>query len=266
MKLIKTEECPICKMETGLVSKSGFKYNKSYVCRNCAKKLTALGITIFNIKKYTIDELRLKIGISSNIEEKSKIEINQFNAERKIGNYIYFDNTNKKFAFPVKIMNGLINDLTVYSYYEILDYELLEDGNTVCNGGIGKALIGGAILGRTGAIIASNSSRKQKEICTNLQIKITLNNIAIPVVYINIITTKVKKDSSLYKKQYSTAQEILSILNIICTPDKAEINNKVNLDSTFSSADEIIKYKQLLDNGIISQAEFDQKKEQLLKL
>lgn len=36
--------------------------------------------------------------------------------------------------------------------------------------------------------------------------------------------------------------------------------------TSFSSADEILKYKQLLDSGIITQEEFDAKKKQLLNI
>ena len=42
------------------------------------------------------------------------------------------------------------------------------------------------------------------------------------------------------------------------------INNKQY--SEIGQADEIIKYKQLLDSGVITQDEFDQKKKQLLNL
>ena len=44
--------------------------------------------------------------------------------------------------------------------------------------------------------------------------------------------------------------------------------NTVSSDdaSSVSSADEIMKYKQLLDNGIISEEEFEAKKRQILDL
>jgi len=39
-------------------------------------------------------------------------------------------------------------------------------------------------------------------------------------------------------------------------------NNKV--DNAISQADELLKFKKLLDDGVITQQEFDNKKEQLL--
>ena len=46
-----------------------------------------------------------------------------------------------------------------------------------------------------------------------------------------------------------------------------KINNKIANNSTaISGADEILKYKELLDQGILTQEEFDAKKKQLLVL
>lgn len=48
--------------------------------------------------------------------------------------------------------------------------------------------------------------------------------------------------------------------------DIANINAQQNGQSTISSADELKKYKELLDMGVITQEEFDAKKKQLLDL
>ena len=45
--------------------------------------------------------------------------------------------------------------------------------------------------------------------------------------------------------------------------NKQESNNSTNI--AISSADEIRKYKELLDDGIITQAEFEDKKRKLLQ-
>ena len=49
---------------------------------------------------------------------------------------------------------------------------------------------------------------------------------------------------------------------------KREMNSSVPHNSSnfgYSTADEIKKYKELLDQGVITEAEFNRKKEQLLK-
>ena len=53
--------------------------------------------------------------------------------------------------------------------------------------------------------------------------------------------------------------EIKSILEIICNSDK-------KASASYSVADEIMKYKKLLDMGVITQEEFEAKKRQLMGL
>lgn len=48
-------------------------------------------------------------------------------------------------------------------------------------------------------------------------------------------------------------------------PDKNR-KSENNIEQIQSAADEIKKYKELLDQGIITQEEFETKKQQLLKL
>lgn len=48
--------------------------------------------------------------------------------------------------------------------------------------------------------------------------------------------------------------------------EKNEVKANVNQSQPISAADEIMKFKQLLDNGIINQDEFDKKKNELLNI
>ncbi|WP_234015346.1 SHOCT domain-containing protein, partial [Staphylococcus aureus] len=56
-----------------------------------------------------------------------------------------------------------------------------------------------------------------------------------------------------------TIQEQISIRESSMKPSNSE-------KMSFSVADELIKYKELLDVGVISQEEFDKKKQQLLDI
>ncbi|WP_131038018.1 SHOCT domain-containing protein, partial [Clostridioides difficile] len=95
------------------------------------------------------------------------------------------------------------------------------------------------------------------------KIKITVKDINNPIEYINLINSKVKTNSSIYQKAFSDAQEILSILSIITKYNVME-DKKKSISS--STADEILKYKNLLDMEAITQEEFDAKKKELLNL
>lgn len=71
-----------------------------------------------------------------------------------------------------------------------------------------------------------------------------------------------KKSGSIYKSASSIAQDIISILEIISHENEVSKNSS----SSDSIAEEIKKYKELLDIGAITQEEFDAKKKQLLQL
>lgn len=67
-----------------------------------------------------------------------------------------------------------------------------------------------------------------------------------------------------YKNANEYAQEVFNTLYKAFNDFKEK--DEVNDNNTISSADEILKYKKLLDEGIITQEEFDAKKKQLLGL
>lgn len=98
------------------------------------------------------------------------------------------------------------------------------------------------------------------------KIHISSNNINSPTEYIKFISTPVMKNSMAYKIAVKNAQEVLSMLQFICSQkesgrkDDSKKESKVEL----SNADEIRQYKQLLDDGIITEEEFNVKKKQLL--
>ncbi|MFI3206644.1 MAG: SHOCT domain-containing protein, partial [Clostridia bacterium] len=266
MGLFKTENCPICGLQTGAFSKSSAKYDGLFVCQDCAKKLSVNGISLLKLKKFPLEELKGMVGASQQTEQEHQEEIALFNAKKRVGNFIHFDDMNKKFAIPKTGLSGKIKDLRIYNYTDLIDYELIEDGNSISKGGVGRALVGGALFGGVGAIVGGSTGHKRKNTCSKLQIKITMNNIESPTVYINFIEAETKKDGFLYKQVYSQAQEALSILNIITQPIKTDLEPTTKSNTTTSSADEILKFKQLLDSGIISQEEFETKKQQLLGL
>lgn len=100
------------------------------------------------------------------------------------------------------------------------------------------------------------------------EMSITVNNINAPAEYIKLISSTVDKKSSLYKAAYQNAQEILSLLQLICS--QRETDNPIGSTNTpvqdVSAADEIRKFKALMEEGIITEEEFLAKKKQLLGL
>ncbi len=263
MSIFKTEDCPICGKPTGAMAKSSAKYNGKYVCQDCAKKLAANKILLIKLKKYPLEELQKIVSAETEKREEHEAEVEAFSATKEIGKFIQFDDVNKKFAVPKTSLTGKIRDMKIFDYSSIVEYELLEDGNSIEKGGVGRAIVGGALFGGVGAVVGAATGHKHKSTCSKLQIKITLNDISTPVVYVNFIEAETKKNGILYKTVYPLAQEALSVLSIIT---KSQEQTTPSGAEGFSEADEILKFKELLDEGIITQEEFDLKKKQLLGL
>ena len=153
----------------------------------------------------------------------------------------------------------------VRKFDDIADYELIDDGETVISGGFGKAVAGGVLFGVAGAMIGgATAKKKQTPVCTDLKIKITLKDINDPVVYIPFVTGQMKRSGTIFKMLMNNAQECLSLLQIMC--DTSASQEPVQSAPVASAADEIMKFKGLLDAGVITQEEFDAKKKQLLGL
>lgn len=269
MGFFKTEDCPICGKLIGAFSKSSVRYNDKFICSDCVRKLLAEGTLLTKLKQQedvSLEELQRIVNTPEQLQEQHKLDMSSFNPTKQISIFIYFDDKNKKFAIPKVSFSGTVQDMQIYNYSDILDYELIEDGNSISKGGIGRALVGGMLFGGVGAIVGGSTGHKQRATCSKLQIKITLNNMTTPVVYVNFIETETKKDSRLYKMSFAQAQETMSLLNIICQSIKTqETPNSVQI-TTPSLADELIKFKQLLDTGAITQEEFEAIKKQLLNL
>lgn len=102
------------------------------------------------------------------------------------------------------------------NYSDLLNYELLEDDSLVTSGGIGQALIGGAIFGGFGAIAGGiTANRIQKKKIESLYIKVTTNNLSFPCCLIPLVTKPIKTNSKEYQQAFNLAHQILSTLDII---------------------------------------------------
>lgn len=123
-------------------------------------------------------------------------------------------------------------------------------------------MVGGAAFGAVGALVGASVGKRTSSLnCTSMRIKITLNSVDTPVEYINLLQMKGSKSSAAYKKATEQAKEILALLQVMTHTKEAS-----GASGTESAADEIMKYKQLLDAGAITVEEFEAKKRQLLGL
>lgn len=247
-------KCAICEKDVGL---NRYQLEKDvWMCPACFKDAGGMK-NYLKLKSMSIEQIKELIR-----EREQKLE--KFHITKRIGTYFCVDEINKQWMIPIGTISGNIKDATIYNYNDIVSFELIEDGSSISKGGIGKAIAGGILFGGAGAIVGGVTGKKKiKNVCSKLQIKITVNDTEKPVEYINLINIETKKDGFVYKTAYSTAQEILSILEIICNENKNE-NEEQQQSEIKSVADEILKFKNLLDCGAITQEEFDKKKKELL--
>ena len=118
-------------------------------------------------------------------------------------------------------------------------------------GTISHAIVGGIIAGNVGAIIGSNTAKQNS-------IKV------VDHICILIITNPEMKEHMIHipSNQATNSDKIISMLDMI--KKQANAQNITNLAT--SVADEIKKYKELLDIGAITIEEYEQKKKQLLNI
>lgn len=249
--------CVFCGKKTGMLHGRYVLADGSLVCRDCISKS---GLVPSAATELTADVLQ------QHIDEWTAF-CNAYKPTKKV--YGTFDVDENHRAFRLWT-NGA---LKVYRYENLLSFDLMEDGDTVSSGGLGRAAVGGLLLGPLGAVIgASTGKKKTKEYCESLRVRISLKDADPDVVYINLIATKTKKKSASYKLSVDSAQECLTALEQITANVESQkgFENPVvvvsDAEPAASDADEIRKYKQLADEGIISQEEFEAKKKQLLGL
>lgn len=111
-----------------------------------------------------------------------------------------------------------------FSFDDLVSYELIQNDDVVITGGVGKAVVGGAVMtalagglwGMTGAVVGGvTGKRKQSKKVNSLAIRITLNSFDFPCCFIYLIEKPIKSNSKEYKNVSENAQLILSTLDLI---------------------------------------------------
>lgn len=233
----------------------------------CSKCFQECGFepTIGNIsqaKSMDLGSLKSYMDVNSSNKEK----ISNFTPTQIINDMIKIDDSSNTLILADKMyIRYKPSCYTLFNFDQIVDFELLEDGESIASGGLGRAAIGALAFGGTGAVVGGVTGKKKtKGTCTTMEIKVTVKDYPRPAFYIKLVQTQMKKDSLTYKSVSKMAQDILSSLQLI-TDRTASVSDESS-SVQVSSADEIRKFKELLDDGIITEEEFNTKKKELLGL
>ena len=150
----------------------------------------------------------------------------------------------------------------IFSQEELIGFEISVDNEVIVEyttktkKGVGKALVGGMLLGGAGLVAGaaagnskSRTTGKQREI-HHYKLILMLNDLKKPSYILDLDSIEV-------------VGNIKAVLSMIVKGNEREEKAAVK-DKTDDKFEEIKKYKELLDSGIISQEEFDNKKKELL--
>lgn len=109
--MYKTDLCPICQSEIKWYKKSGLKVQDHYLCSECCSKLVPYNINIFNIKKYSLEELNKVINI-----ENKKLKNKCNSCKHDTSNIKIDKNSKAKYINNVELANRIL-DLCPYQPY-----------------------------------------------------------------------------------------------------------------------------------------------------
>lgn len=252
------KNCGICNSDINLFTRTKLA-DGHYICGSCLQKAIYNINDMNSLTSGSLDTVRRQIERKKTNESR----IANFNTTKKIGQYLFIDREKEQWLIPTGILRTKVNKSWVYSFSDIQEFELLENGNSITSGGVGRALAGGILFGGVGAVVGGVTGKKKNiTTVTSMQIKITTSNIDNPVEYIDFISggASYKTNSVAYRGFVKSAQEIPSTLSVIVNGKSENQQASSNIDNI----SELREYKKLLDEGIITKEEFDKKKQSIL--
>lgn len=186
-------------------------------------------------------------------------DLQTFTPTEKIGNDIWIDSKNELLMIRTK-MN--MKPKYLLKFEQLKSYSVVENDKIIeKNNGVSRAVAGGMMFGQAGAIVgAVTKNNKIIETTNLLQLRILATNVAENNLFIPfLIGGKFKHDSFVYKDAISRLSSCISNIDNIISSSK-------DLPVSDDLIEQLRKIKTLLDEGILTQEEFDKKKQELLEL
>lgn len=179
-----------------------------------------------------------------------------FNTTKKLkaimGRTVYIDEKNQLFY----VENNKIPFQIIYRFDEIVSYSKEVVGQkevTKTKGGFGRAVAGGLIAGPAGAIIGASTAKQETTLTGGTAI-----------LTVKTVLFDGDRGFCLTSIPYGFELFLDNCIKLHNEKISKEANNSET--TTISAADELLKFKQLLDAGVITQEEFDAQKQKLLNL
>lgn len=221
----------------------------------CSKCGTTENVNFMGMCKQCYEE---SLGVTAYYED-------NFDTSIKFGNYIMaVDRKRNKLCFYYKL------ELEKTIYFEnIIECEIIENSNVIQAGGLGRAIAGGFLAGNTGAIVGA-TTRKSKNLVSNLSVRIITNEIETPLYTLKIIGYPIDINkfmgANLYKSSVEFANKIYAtIQSIINNNGKKNIKQEnIKENNTNNYLEQLEKLSSLKEKGIITEEEFLESKRKIL--
>ena len=252
-----SSNCAICGKKMGFFNGKVI-LKDGYVCNNCwnTKGLGKRIDYLTESRNYTGRQIREMIQAVNNVPSCSV----NFNGNTLTADLVQLDDSSQTVQIITK--NGFNSAKEYIKYSQIVSFELLEDGDTITKGGLGSAVVGGA-LSRTGGAIAGAilGTKKTKSVCNSLQLRISVEGYYKKVIVVNYIELPTKSTSMTYRQMREQAQKAVGELQVAVASVQ---RNAAQQETNISVVDEIAKLNQLKEQGALTEEEFTTAKKKLL--
>ncbi len=240
-----------------------FKIVDGYVCMSCLNEYS--GFLSDYEKRMWLNTHLSTLKNARELVERSRELSEKFRATRIINGYFFIDENNKLWA--VADITSKEKRITVFRYEDVESFNVLQNDETVASGGLGTAVAGGLLFGDAGAVTGGIvGNKKIKKVINKLQIRVRLKDFN--SFYINILKPglSVKSGSLSYENVMKEAADVLYVLNSMLQDSKEAAEAEENTAGGGTNlTDELIKLKNLLDAGVITDTEFQAAKAKLLE-
>lgn len=234
--------CPVCGGKLGLLNRE--KSADGLICASCSNFFySKLG---FRAAKQPTAALA---DYWAALEQRRKVFKETDSIYDGDALFVSIDKTNRLFCFGHR--GGDKGPRMIYSFDEVAGYESdATDDLTVTEtkGGIGRAVIGAAVAGPVGAIVGAATAKTETHKAYSKE-SISIRFV-LPLGESNLPTTVYPGGTTDFLRSCKAGAE----------------RPQVATSTASSAADELLKFKQLLDMGAITEEEYNAKKAQLLGL
>lgn len=284
--LTRKATCDICGEGTGGTNESRtIVVADGQVCQACIEKaFLHMEKSVNGYKRYKLEGLVSRIQHRQEIgDEALKKEIEENKISALITEpVVYFELINRHKA--PKFVRNFVSEMAKMTqrkdgsvYFEKEDVEFFrivsfnwegpkyeERSETITQttskkSGLGRAVVGGVLAGPAGAIVGGMTGKSKGEATSTT--RFYQEEVASP----GILVLKDIETSAEHQLEMSIKQRTASVIQEMHKLSQKQELPKTNPDAIVNNdLDEIRKYKQLVDEGIITESEFEKKKKQIL--